>query len=44
MLRKIYSAELETRCSDAGGASTGAYKETKSHGATPGVGGVHSTV
>ena len=29
MLRKIDSAVLETRCSDAGGASTDAYKETK---------------
>jgi len=44
MLRKTYSAVLETQCSDVGGASTGAYKETKSYRAVLGVGGVHSTI
>jgi hypothetical protein len=44
MLRKTDSAVLEAQCSDARGASTGAYKETKSYWAVLGVGGVHSTV
>ncbi|ABI81968.1 hypothetical protein Pcar_3353 [Syntrophotalea carbinolica DSM 2380] len=44
MLRKISSPVLETRCGDARGTSTGAYKATKSRWAVSGVGGVHSTV
>jgi len=43
MLRKINSPVLEAPCSDAGGVSTGAYKETKSQRAALGVGGVHIT-
>jgi len=43
MLRKILNPVLETRCGDAQGASTGAYKATKSRRAVTGVGGVHST-
>ena len=44
MQRKISSPVLETRYGDVRGTSTGAYKETKSHWAVSGVGGVHSTV
>jgi len=44
MQRKINSPVLETPYSDVRGTSTGAYKETKTHWAVSGVGGVHSIV
>jgi hypothetical protein len=43
MLRKIFNPVLEARCGDVRGASTGAYKVTKSRWAVSGVGGVHIT-
>ncbi len=41
---KISSPVLEARYGDTRGVSTYAYKETKTHRAVSGVGGVHSTV